>query len=177
MNTAKCLLLVLTTGMFSGCMALEPVVWQKAEPLDLTRGSVVTVDANCLVPSADLEYLKQDIQQKLDFVFTGNNEAPNAYAVHVTITRYDEGNRFVRYLLPLTGLGQMHLYCTVKISEGEPPVSVREGEVRKYFYADGTTGLIVSMQTHILPLVGPAIVDAVRAPRSETNVAPANSSR
>lgn len=148
--------------MLSGC-AGQPVVWNKAGGLDLTKGGKVSVKAapSCSVPPESLVVLQGDIQSNVSSVFTGDREAQDAYSVEVTITEYDEGNAFARFML--IGLGQMYLYGDVVIMQGLPPVVVREGGFKKNFCAGGLIGAAATMQKDVLPKVGKSIAEAIKS--------------
>ena len=53
--------------MFIGC-ASQPIVWDKIGDLDLSKGANVSVKAACEVPQSDLDFLKVDIQKKVDTI-------------------------------------------------------------------------------------------------------------
>ena len=123
------------------------------------------MDASCEMPSADLTYLQTDIQQKLREVLSGNPDVPDAYRIDVTITRYDKGNAFARFML--IGLGQMYLYGTVEISQGEPPVVLWQGDFKKNYCLGGIAGGMATMQKSVLPNVGKAIANAIQKGQDE----------
>jgi len=152
-------LLVPALVILTGCMATQPVTWNKSGDMDLTKGGKVAVEASCEIPPADLAYLQTDIQEKVKAVLTGNDNTRDAYKVEVTITKYDKGNAFARFML--IGLGQMYLYGTVEITQGNPPVVIREGEFKKNYCVGGLVGGTASMQKDVLPKVGKAIADAI----------------
>jgi hypothetical protein len=117
------------------------------------------------MPPADMAYLQGDIQQKVREVLSGDPDLPDAYKVEVTITKYDKGNAFARFML--IGLGQMYLYGTVEIQQGEPPVVIREGEFKKNYCVGGIMGGSATMQKDVLPKVGKAIADAIKKQQEE----------
>jgi len=130
-------------SLFAGCMANQPVTWTKHGAVDLSKGGKVEVKAACEMPPTDLAYLQNDIQQQVDKVLTGKTDVPDAYKIDVRITTYDEGNAFAR--LMLIGLGQMYLYGTVDIKQGEPPVLIRTGDFNKNFCVGGLIGGTATM--------------------------------
>ena len=83
----------------------------------------------------------------------------DTYNINVTITRYDEGDAFARFML--IGLGQMYLYGTVEITEGNSSISILMGEFRKNYCAGGLIGATATMESNVLPKVGDAIADAI----------------
>jgi hypothetical protein len=131
----------------------------------LDQRGKVAVEASCEMPSADITYLQGDIQQKVREVLSGNPDLPDTYKVEVTITKYDKGNAFARFML--IGLGQMYLYGTVEIKQGEPPVVIRAGEFKKNYCVGGMMGGMASMQKDVLPKVGQAIADAIKKQQTE----------
>jgi len=157
--------LMVIASLFVGCAATQPVKWNSCAPMDLTKGGKVVVDASCEMPPADITYLQGDIQQKVREVLSGNPDLPDAYKVEVTVTKYDKGNAFARFML--IGLGQMYLYGTVEIKQGEPPVVIRQGEFKKNYCVGGMVGGMASMQKDVLPKVGQAIADAIKKQQAE----------
>jgi hypothetical protein len=157
--------LMVLACIFAGCAATQPVKWTTCAPMDLTKGGKVAVTAGCEMPPADMAYLQGDIQQKVREVLSGDPDLPDAYKVEVTITKYDKGNAFARFML--IGLGQMYLYGTVEIQQGEPPVVIREGEFKKNYCVGGIMGGSATMQKDVLPKVGKAIADAIKKQQEE----------
>ena len=151
---------VLCAVMFVGCAANQSVEWTKAKPLDYDRGAKVCVTAACIMPNSEIAYLETDIQENVDKVLTGNSHDASPYRITIEVTRYDEGNSFGRFML--IGLGQMYLYGTVKVEEGEPPVVVRQGSFKKNYCVGGLIGGFASMQNNVLPKVGPDIAEALQ---------------
>ena len=146
--------------LFTGCTATQPVVWRTAGDMDLTKGGKVSVTAACEVAPHHIDYLQNDIQQKVKTVLTGSEVDPDAYSLEVKITRYDEGSAFDRFML--IGLGQMYLYGTVQVTHGEPPAVVREGDFKKNYCVGGIVGGMATMEKDVLPTVGGAIVNAIK---------------
>jgi hypothetical protein len=152
--------LIVVASFFVGCTATQPVKWNLCAPIDLKKGVKVLVEASCKMPSADISYLQGDIQQKVRKVLAGNPELSDAYKIKVTITRYDKGNAFARFML--IGLGQMYLYGTIEVKQGNPPVVIRSGKFKKNYCIGGISGGIARMEKDVLPKVGKAIADAVK---------------
>lgn len=146
--------------LMTGCMATQPVTWHKAGEMDMTKGGKVAVTSSCVMPPADVAYLQSDIQQKVQAVLQGSRNAPDTYRIEVTITKYDKGSAFARFML--IGLGQMYLDGTVEIKQGDPPVVIRAGDFRKNFCVGGIAGGLATMQKSVLPQVGTAIADAIK---------------
>jgi hypothetical protein len=146
--------------MLVGCAATQPVTWSKTAPMDLSKGTTVKVDASCEMPDADITFLKSDIQKKVSEVLAGNPDLPDAYRINVTITKYEEGSAFARFML--IGLGQMYLYGTVDITQGTPPVVIRQGDFKKNYCVGGVMGASATMQKDVLPKVGEAIAKAIQ---------------
>jgi len=142
-----------------GCVAGQPVEWQKAGPLDLAKGARVSVDCECEMPKGDLVYLESDIERNVREVLRGDPDAPDAYDVNVVITRYDEGDAFARFML--IGLGQMYLYGTVEVKHNSPTDVVRKGLFHKNYCLGGLLGCMATMRENVLPKVGPAIAEAI----------------
>lgn len=142
-----------------GC-AKQPLIWKNSSEMDLKKGGVVSVKANCEVPPVELSYLGQDIQQKVNSVLIGRQDVTDVYKIEILITKYDEGNAFARFML--IGLGQMHLHGTVEIKQGDPPVVIRTGEFKKRYCVGGFVGGMARMQTDVLPEVGNAIAEAIK---------------
>lgn len=165
MSMMRTVVVLCAMSVLTGCMATQPVKWTKTGPMDLTKGGKVTVTASCEMPDVDLTYLQTDVQQKVREVLSGNPEVADAYKVQVTITKYDKGNAFARFML--IGLGQMYLYGTVEIKQGEPPVTIREGEFQKNYCVGGIVGGTASMRKDVLPNVGKAIADAIKRQQAE----------
>lgn len=157
--------LMVSACLLAGCASTQPVKWTTSAPMDLTKGGKVAVTASCEVPPSDLTYLQGDIQQKVRDVLSGNPDLPDSYKVEVTITKYDKGNAFARFML--IGLGQMYLYGTVEIKQGEPPVVIRQGDFKKNYCVGGMVGGMASMQKDVLPKVGEAIADAIKKQQAE----------
>jgi hypothetical protein len=151
---------VMFAMIFVGCAATQPIIWQKADAMNLAKGGMVMVKASCEMPSSDLSYLQSDIQQKVREVLSGSVDTPDIYQIEVIITKYDEGSAFARFML--IGLGQMYLDGTVEIKQGVPPVVVRKGEFKKNYCVGGIAGGMATMQKDILPEVGKAIADAIK---------------
>jgi len=146
--------------MFVGCMANQPVKWNKSGALDVAKGGKVVVKAECEMPSLDVNYLQSDIQDRVSRVLTGDANGADAYCVRVTITRYDEGSAFARFML--IGLGQMYLDGVVEVTQGNPPVVVRDGGFNKNYCVGGMIGGMATMQKDVLPKVGKAIGAALQ---------------
>ena len=159
MKLARIVALVLVTGLIAGC-GTQPITWTKNAPLDLTRGGKVAVNSACSVPQVHLDYLQTDIQKNVGKVLAGDPDSPDAYSINVTITKYDEGSAFARFML--IGLGQIYLYGTVEVNEGNPPVAVRQGDFKKNICIGGIAGASVSMDKSVLPTVGPSIAEAIK---------------
>ena len=158
-------LLMSALVMLTGCMATQPVTWNKAEEMNLAKGGKVAVEASCEMPPTDLAFLQTDIQEKVKSVLAGNENARDAYKIEVAITKYDKGNAFARFML--IGLGQMYLYGTVEITQGNPPVVIRAGDFKKNYCVGGLVGGTASMQKDVLPKVGKAIADAIAAQQAK----------
>ena len=146
--------------LFTGCMASQPLTWKNDAAMDLAKGASVDVKTTCKIPDADIAFLKSDIQTKVADVLAGSPELADSYKIDVTITRYDKGNAFARFML--IGLGQMYLYGTVEVKQGTPPVVVRTGEFKKNYCVGGMIGGTATMQKDVLPKVGVAIADAIK---------------
>lgn len=159
------ILLVPALIFLTGCMATQPITWNKTDEMDLAKGGKVAVDASCEMPPADLAFLQTDIQEKVKAVLSGNENGRDAYKIEVTITKYDKGNAFARFML--IGLGQMYLYGTVEITQGNPPVVIREGEFKKNYCVGGIAGGMATMQKDVLPKVGKAIADAIQTQQAK----------
>lgn len=128
-------LLLMTTGCLFGN---QPVRWTQSGTLDYSAGAKVSVEAQASVDPGELEYMRHDISARVRQVLTGREVSPDAYMVKVVITRYDEGDKFARYML--IGLGQMYLFGTVEVTQGHPPVVVRSGDFRKQYRVGGLFG-------------------------------------
>jgi len=162
MKCIQGLVLLAAVVMVTGC-ATQPVEWKPgAGPIDSGKGAQVTVSAKCEMPNADLDFLQDDITKRVRDVLRGNNTAPDAYQVVVAITRYDKGNAFARFML--IGLGQMYLYGTVEVKQGDPPVVIRSGEFKKNYCVGGLAGGMATMQKTMLPKVGEAIAEGLQNP-------------
>ena len=162
MRAMTCIGLVFMASLFTGCLATQPVTWTKTAPMDLSKGGKVSVTAACDIPASDMSYLQTNIQTKVRDVLAGNPDLPDAYKIEVSITKYDQGNAFARFML--IGLGQMYLDGTVEIKQGEPPVVVRQGDFKKNYCVGGIIGGSATMQQTVLPKVGQAIADAIKKP-------------
>ena len=165
MSMVRSIGVLCAASILTGCMATQPVKWTKTAPMDLAKGCKVMVNASCEMPLTDLTFLQTDIQQKVRDVLSGNPDLPDAYKVEVSITKYDKGNAFARFML--IGLGQMYLYGTVEVKQGEPPVVIRQGEFQKNYCVGGIAGGMANMQRDVLPKVGNAIADAIKSQQAE----------
>ncbi len=165
MSKVRIIGLMCVASVLTGCMATQPVKWTKTAPMDMKKGGKVAVTASCEMPPSDLTFLQTDLQQKVREVLSGNPDLPDAYKIEVKITKYDKGNAFARFML--IGLGQMYLYGTVEVKQGEPPVVIREGDFQKNYCVGGIAGGMASMQKDVLPTVGKAIADAIKSQQAE----------
>lgn len=116
--------------------------------------------ATCKMPRADISYLQTDIQDQVESILCGSATAPDAYNIKVTITKYDKGNAFARFML--IGLGQMYLDGTVEVLQGEPPIVIRKGEFKKNYCLGGFAGGMATMQNNVLPEVGKSLSEAIK---------------
>lgn len=160
MKTVCNVVFLCMAGLLAGCLAIQPVKWSKNAPMDMSKGAKVEVRASCQMPSPDVAYLQTDIQQQVNKVLTGGTDIPDAYKIDVTITKYDKGSAFARFML--IGLGQMYLCGTIEIKQGEPPVVIRAGGFQKNYCVGGIAGGMATMQKDVLPTVGQAIADALK---------------
>lgn len=160
MNIIRIFGVLCLASLFTGCMATQPVTWNKNGPMDLSKGGRVVVAAACDVPPSDLAFLQSDVQQQVSKILPGSPDAADAYRVNLKITRYDPGNAFARFML--IGLGQMYLDGSVEVSGGESGAVVREGGFRKNYCVGGMVGGMASMQKDVLPKVGPTIAAALK---------------
>lgn len=160
MTIIRMLAVMCMGGLFTGCMATQPVTWNKSGPLDRSKGARVVVAAACHVPPSDLAFLQSDVQRQVSSVLPGTGDTPDAYTVNLNITRYDAGNAFARFML--IGLGQMYLDGTVQVTGGDTSAVVREGAFRKNYCVGGMVGGMATMQKDVLPKVGPTVAAALR---------------
>ncbi len=145
--------------IITGC-ATQPMVWQKAGALDMSKGCNVKVSASCKMPQRDIEYLQSDIQREASAVLQGSKDIPDAYNMTVNITKYDKGNAFARFML--IGLGQMYLDGDIEIQQGNPPDLVRQGQFKKNYCVGGIVGGLATMEKDMLPKVSESVSDALR---------------
>lgn len=128
--------------------------------MELKKGGLVQVEAQCDVPEHELVYLRQNIQNKVDAVLEGSKAAGDAYTIKVVITKYDEGNAFARFML--IGLGQMYFHAEIEVTAGRPPATIRSGSMEKQYCVGGLIGGSATMHDDILEKVGQAIADAIK---------------
>jgi hypothetical protein len=162
-------ILLSTTLLAVGCAtADQPVVWSKAQNLNLANGYRLDLKTHAPVPDAELSFMRQNIEQELNKVFR-NRQSPDQYWIRVTITRYEEGNAFARFML--AGLGQMHLEGDVHVLAGDPPTYVRVGTFKKNYSMGGVIGGMADMKDDVVAKVGKAIADGLTAVPATTSPA------
>lgn len=138
----------------------QKVVWQKTGTIDRAGSVSVVVEKNVDVkmPESEWQFLESDIKSKVaaQFLSSAKNKV---YVVKVSVTRYDEGNAFARFML--AGLGQMHLNAVVEVKLVKPESQVSLGEIRKNYSWGGIMGGSAEMHETITIKVGQDIADAV----------------
>lgn len=144
----------------TGC-ATQPVVWQKAGAIDLTKSAKVDVGTACTMPPEEVTFLRAETQDRLNEVLASKDSATAPYKVKVVVTRYDKGNAFARFML--IGLGQMYLYGTVEVTQGEPPVVIREGDLKANYCVGGLVGGMATMRKDVLPNVAKSIATGMKS--------------
>ena len=159
-------LLMAVVGLsMMGCAATQPVKWNTQQALDYNHGSQLSLDATCEVPKEEMEFMEDDIQKHMNDILSGTEGTPDQYTVNVTITKYNKGNAFARGML--IGLGSMHLYGNVEVTEGNPPVVVREGQFKKVYALGGVIGASATMRNNVAAKLGKSIGDALEEGRSD----------
>jgi len=83
---------------------------------------------------------------------------PSTMLVTINFTQYEEGSRFLRWLMP--GLGQMHIDGIVKILDKETNKVIAEYEVSKTFAWGGAYGELTGIAA-IEPAFAEAVVDII----------------
>lgn len=160
LNSFKLFVLGSAVMFFIGCAGQQKVIWSKTAEIDYSKGCQVELKANVFVPEDEMDFMKKSITEEVHKVLIGNDSLANQYFVHVTITQYDEGSAFARFML--AGLGQMKLFGTIKIFQGEPPVVIREGEFQKVYSLGGIAGASATMRNSMTSKIGSAIAKAIQ---------------
>ena len=111
------------------------------------------------MPDFEKDYIKTNIKIKLAPLFK-NDPNSGVYDLNVTITRYDEGEAFARFVL--IGLGQMYLDGDVVLSDSQLQVKVREGSFNKNYCVGGWIGASATMRDDMTSKVGTAIAEALK---------------
>lgn len=144
--------------MFGCAWGNQPIVWKTCESIDYNKSVKVNVNTLTAMPFYEIEYIKKDIEEKIKTIFINNSEG--IYELNVTITRYDEGNAFARFML--IGLGQMYLYGDVKLIDSESQIVIRDGEFKKNYCIGGLIGGSATMRNDMTSKVGKAIAEALK---------------
>jgi hypothetical protein len=94
-----------------------------------------------------LQLILNSIQEESPDRFTTINAStpmPGTLHVAVTITRYDEGNAFARFML--AGLGQMHIDADVVLTDESTKEKLAQYEVTKTFAWGGIYGAATNIK-------------------------------
>ena len=159
-NNLKVFLLSSITILFLGCAGQQKVLWTKTGEIDYNKGCKVELEADVFVPEDEMDFMKKSITKEVQKVITGSDTLSNLYLITVTITKYDEGSAFARFIL--IGLGQMKLFGTIEITQGEPTVVIREGEFKKVYAVGGILGATATMRKDVTSKIGGAIAKAIQ---------------
>jgi hypothetical protein len=147
------------SGLLLGCAwGNQPVVWKKSGPVDYQKKLIVEMAKMTRIPDDEMGFLKNNIELEVGKLFS--NADDGTYSLKVTITRYDDGDAGLRFLL--AGLGQMYLYGTVELIDTTAKISVREGEFKKNYSVGGLAGASATMRSDLSSKVGKAIADALK---------------
>jgi hypothetical protein len=138
----------------------QPLNWTKADAIDFSKQIKVEINTTVPVPEAEVAFIKGDIETKLKTLFTAAEGRKDYYQVKITITRYEEGNAFARFIL--IGLGQMYLDGTVDVMQGDSAVVVRNGNFNKNFCVGGVAGGMATMHNDMNSKVAESIADAFK---------------
>lgn len=152
-------IIVAICGLLIGCTCgNQPVVWKKSDTVDYSKKLIVNVSKGTRIPDDEIGFLKNNIESEVGKLFT--NSQVGTYNLNVTITRYDEGEAGLRFLL--VGLGQMYLYGTVSLVDTTAKITVREGEFKKNYSVGGIVGASSTLRDDLSSKVGKAIADALK---------------
>ncbi|TAL29628.1 MAG: DUF4410 domain-containing protein [Spirochaetes bacterium] len=138
----------------------QPVVWNKSSEVDFSKPVNVKLVYDASIPKEEMEFMQKDIEGKLGGIFNITGETANSYTLTVKVTKYDEGSACARFML--IGLGQMYLDGEVELSNGNPPVIVRQGEFKKNYCVGGFVGGTAKMRNEMTAKVGQAIAEALK---------------
>jgi hypothetical protein len=154
------LIYLLVFLFLGGCsFGNQPLIWTKTAELNFDKGIIVEIEAKAAVPKQELNFMLSDIRNKVTEVLKGEMASVDAYTMKVTITKYDEGSSCARFML--AGLGQMYLFGTVEVLQGNPPRIIREGKFEKNYSVGGMIGYSATMRTELTSKVGKAIAEAL----------------
>ena len=135
----------------------QRVVWKTDGKVDFNKSVEVNVVSRVEMPDEEKEFLKTDIENKLRSIF--NFQSQDKYTLDVIITKYDEGDASVRFIL--AGLGNMYLDGDVILVDNKTNIKIREGSFKKKYSVGGLVGGMATMRDDLTSKVGKAIAEAL----------------
>jgi hypothetical protein len=139
----------------------QPLNWDKADVLDFSKSIKVEIKADVKIPENEIAFIKSDIEQKLLKLFPENKNLKDFYKITVTITRYEEGSAFARFML--IGFGQMYLDGTVDVLKGDTSVVIRNGNFKKNYCLGGIAGGMATIHDDMNAKVAESIAEALKS--------------
>lgn len=143
---AGALVLVLTgcAGATTPPSVVVPLAIDRQAPVQIGSLSL-DVETGIWIKDDQRQHLRNRIEAELAkrALMAPAGTAPQAYALNVHLTRFDEGNAVAR--LALIGLGQVHIEGTVTLRDAAGQ-KTGEYKIRKTFAAGGLIGGLTSTE-------------------------------